>query len=96
MKQIIVYDISNDRLRERVCHTVQDYGFKRLQYSVYKGSRSRNILEALSIEIQDILGDEEADVRFYLICNKCLEKTMVVSKKGIDNLSEVMFPCRAS
>ena len=49
MIQIIVYDIPKDTLRGKVSHTLEDFGFIRLQYSVFIGSRTQNTLEELSL-----------------------------------------------
>lgn len=94
MEQLIVYDIPEDKLRTRVSHTLEDYGYERVQYSVFKGSRSQNVLEMLSQELENLIGDEEADVRFYQVCDRCLSKTIVVSRIGLDETEGVTFPCQ--
>ncbi len=93
MKQIIVYDIPDDVTRTRVSHILEDFGYTRLQYSVFVGARTQNTLEELSLVILDIIKDNEADIRVFQICEKCERKIMVVSRIGIDVDLEVMFPC---
>jgi len=95
MRQIIVYDIPEDRLRDRVIKVIQDYGFLRIQYSVFLGSRTQNVLEMLSMELKDIVKRKEADIRFYQQCDKCADRTMIVSKIGDHDREEVAFPCHA-
>ena len=95
MDQIIVYDIPDDDLRTHVSHLLEDYGFVRVQYSVFRGSRSQNTLEMLALELKDLIKKQEADVRFYQICDICLAKTMVVSRIGVDDEGGVTFPCQA-
>ncbi|RLG40004.1 MAG: CRISPR-associated endonuclease Cas2, partial [Thermoproteota archaeon] len=48
---LVSYDISDDRLRGRVALTLREYGFRRLQKSVYVGEVSRNVAEMLAIEL---------------------------------------------
>ncbi|MHA1808033.1 MAG: CRISPR-associated endonuclease Cas2 [Methanosarcinales archaeon] len=95
MRQIIVYDIPEDPLRNKVASAIQDYGFERIQYSVFLGSRTQNVLEMLAIELKDLVKSKEADIRFYQQCDKCIGKTMVVSRIGEEQNREVMFPCPA-
>ena len=93
MRQIIVYDIPKDDIRTRVSHILEDFGFIRIQYSVFIGSRTQNSLEELSLVLQDIIGSEDADIRIYQSCEKCEKKTMVVSRIGLDPDMKVIFPC---
>ncbi|TXT53663.1 MAG: putative CRISPR-associated endoribonuclease Cas2 1 [Candidatus Thorarchaeota archaeon] len=93
MFQIIVYDIPDDGLRTRVSRTLQDFGYERVQYSVFFGSRTQNSLEELSLILQEIIKKEEADVRFYQICNTCSEKTMIVSRIGEEEMYGGIFAC---
>ncbi len=96
MYQIIVYDIPDDVLRGKVSQTLKDYGFERVQYSVFTGSRTQNVLESLALELRAIIKKKEADVRFYQQCERCFEKTMVVAKKEVPPIEQrgVMFPCQ--
>lgn len=95
MRQIIVYDIEEDALRGKISNLLQDYGFERIQFSVFLGSRTRNALQMLEIEMKELIGKKKADVRFYQQCDRCMNKTMIVSKIGDNEFSEVTFPCHA-
>ncbi len=94
MQQIIVYDIEDDALRTKVSNLLQDYGFERVQFSVFIGSRTQNVLKMLEIEIKDLIGKKKADVRFYQQCDRCVGKTMIVSIISNTESAEVMFPCQ--
>jgi len=80
---IITYDIPDDRLRYAVANKLKDYGLERLQLSVFQGYLTRNRAEELAIEIRRLLGDEEADVRIFFICEKCRERAIVVKERYI-------------
>ena len=80
MKQIVVYDVPNDGLRTQISHVLEDFGYQRLQYSVFIGQRTQNILEEIALILKDLIGSEPADVRCYQICEKCLEKKMIISR----------------
>lgn len=95
MQQIIVYDIEEDALRTKVSNLLQDYGYDRVQFSVFIGSRTQNVLKMLEMEIKDLIGKKKADVRFYQQCDRCVGKTMIVSEICHTEQAEVMFPCHA-
>lgn len=95
MQQIIVYDIEDDALRTKVSSLLQDYGYERIQFSVFIGSRTQNVLKMLEIEIKDLIGTKKADVRVYQQCDRCIGKTRIVAMIGNPEREEVMFPCHA-
>ncbi|MHA1495633.1 MAG: CRISPR-associated endonuclease Cas2 [Candidatus Thorarchaeota archaeon] len=92
MKQIIVYDIPNDSVRTHISHTLEDFGYIRLQYSVFIGERTQNTLEELDLVLKDLIGSEPADVRIYQMCDKCLAKLIVVSRIAEDPETGGVFP----
>lgn len=75
---MVVYDIVKDNLRNKVAQILIDYGFERIQLSVFVGDRSRNIAEMVAMEIKQTLRDEEGDVRIIPLCKKCENNIMVV------------------
>lgn len=54
---IVMYDISDDRARDKVSTACLDYGLDRLQYSVFVGVLSRNHQEELMMCVDDHLLD---------------------------------------
>ncbi len=59
MKVLAIYDISNNRFRNRVSRKLKDFGLKRVQKSCFAGDLSQNRLEMLEIEINNMLTDKE-------------------------------------
>ena len=43
MHLILMYDISNDRIRTKVAIACEDYGLDRIQYSAFYGQLSRKL-----------------------------------------------------
>jgi CRISPR-associated protein Cas2 len=76
MRCLLVYDISNDRLRNRVAEACLDYGLSRIQFSAFLGDLSRNHQEELLQKIRRRLGslahknnnDESARVALFPLC----------------------------
>jgi len=78
---IVTYDVPDDNLRVRIAHKLQDYGLDRLQFSVFHGFLTRNRAEELALELRELIGEDEADVRIFFLCEKCLNKTIVVKER---------------
>lgn len=82
-----IYDISEDRLRNRVAEKCKDYGLTRLQKSAFFGELNRNSAEMLAVELEDMIGKEksnEDDCVFILpMCNSCIAKKITIGK-GFD------------
>ncbi len=70
MKVLLVYDISNDRVRGKVADFCLDYGLDRIQYSAFLGDLGRNRQEELMLKIEEQLGDHSGKIQLYPICSK--------------------------
>jgi CRISPR-associated protein Cas2 len=70
MHCLLIYDISDDRIRAKVADTCLDYGLDRIQYSAFYGNISRNYQEELFQKVQDLLGKAEGEIMLLPICYK--------------------------
>lgn len=53
---LVLYDISDDRIRTRVSDACKDYGLDRIQFSAYSGRLTKAAREELEIRLGKILG----------------------------------------
>lgn len=67
---LLVYDISDDKTRNKVADACLDYGLDRIQYSAFCGDISRNYQEELFQKVVAILGKRPGDIRLLPICEK--------------------------
>ncbi|UJG44419.1 MAG: CRISPR-associated endonuclease Cas2 [Candidatus Heimdallarchaeum endolithica] len=82
MEYIICYDISKDEIREKVAEICQNRGFRRIQYSVFYGNVTKNILETTIMEIKEKTKGEQAEIFIGQICEKCAKnKIFYVSEE---------------
>lgn len=77
---VVVYDIADDGLRERVALTLREYGFSRMQKSVFVGDVSRNVAEMLAIELRRLVEGNPCDVRIIPVCMRCYEDVIIVAR----------------
>jgi CRISPR-associated protein Cas2 len=68
---LVVYDISDDKLRAKVADICQDFGLDRIQYSAFAGRLARTHVEELGLKIKRRLGRaKDAKVQIFSICEK--------------------------
>jgi CRISPR-associated protein Cas2 len=72
MQTIVIYDITDDRIRARVADVCLDYGLERIQYSAFLGELGPNRREELLLKIKRCIGRKQARVHLFPICDKDL------------------------
>lgn len=70
MQCLVIYDIPDDRARQRVADTCLDYGLQRIQYSAFAGNLSRAHQRALFGEISRRLKGRTANVQLFVFDTK--------------------------
>lgn len=58
MHLLVLYDISDDRVRTKVACTCEDYGLDRIQFSAFYGRLNRNMQGELMLKVANLLGDK--------------------------------------
>jgi CRISPR-associated protein Cas2 len=65
---LVLYDIEDDKLRDRIAQLCQDYGLNRIQYSAFAGKLNRNHRQELLLEMQAQVGGEAARILAVPVC----------------------------
>lgn len=89
----LVYDITDNNLRNKVSEKCLDFGLYRFQKSVFFGELDQEKMNDLAEEIEQVLdheeGTEEDSVLLSPVCTTCLEKRLVIGKNfNIDTYAE--------
>ncbi len=63
MHLILLYDITNDRIRTKIAMACEDYGLDRIQFSAFYGQLNRNLQEELMLRVRNLLGNESGRVQ---------------------------------
>ena len=82
MKCLVVYDISNDRVRSKVADACLDYGLDRIQFSAFLGDLVRTHQEELLLRIKKHLGRQAGNVQLFPICEKDWPMRLVIQQKA--------------
>jgi len=69
---LVVYDVPEDRVRDRVAEGCKDYGLKRIQYSAFTGDLNRNRRQELYMRLRRELGGHDGNIRIYVISDRDL------------------------
>ena len=70
LRTFVVYDIPEDKLRNRIADVCQDYGLERIQYSAFMGMLSGNRREELYLKFQKLVGEKPGKVMVMAVCEK--------------------------
>jgi CRISPR-associated protein Cas2 len=79
---VVSYDIPDDRRRLKVMKTLEGFG-ERAQYSVFECRLKRQDLERLKKRLRGLIREQEDDVRFYLLCEQCVERIIPMGKAQV-------------
>lgn len=78
---IVSYDISNDRLRNKVADTLKNFG-KRVQYSVFECRLTDSRYKTMYLQLMQLSVKENGNIHLYPICENCASKIQII---GSDN-----------
>jgi CRISPR-associated protein Cas2 len=82
MNCLLIYDISDDRLRTKIADTCLDYGLDRIQYSAFSGDISGNHQEEVFLKVTDLLGKAEGNVQMIPVCARDWAERSVYAVSG--------------
>lgn len=84
MNCIVIYDIVEDKIRNKIADVCLDFGLQRIQYSAFFGELSHNQKETLFKKIKRIIGEKEGNIQIFPLCEKDLALKMeyIVKEDG--------------
>ncbi|MBC7362793.1 MAG: CRISPR-associated endonuclease Cas2 [Candidatus Aminicenantes bacterium] len=89
MITLVIYDIEDDRIRQRVSEICKDYGLERIQYSAFSGKLSRNRREELFLKLSKVVGRQTGKIIIQPLCEKDVkDQKVIVNEKKSDDLAE--------
>ena len=81
LRYVVIYDVSDDNLRNQVAETLKDYGLQRIQYSGFMGDLQRDKLNSLVVDLKNLIKDLVENVQLFPMCDSCLKGKKMVPKK---------------
>lgn len=87
---VVTYDIIDDKRRNRVARTMEDYG-TRVQYSVFECIlEEENLAEMFNI-LTEHINHEEDSIRFYILCKRCITSVKMLGKAALTEDKDVFI-----
>ena len=80
MRYLIIYDITDDNLRNHVSELLKDYGLQRIQYSAFIGNLRRDKLNSLTVDLRRLIGEAVENVQIYPLCDVCFKGRWEIGK----------------
>ncbi|MFN3284343.1 MAG: CRISPR-associated endonuclease Cas2 [Pseudothermotoga sp.] len=77
MNCIVIYDITEDKLRSKIADVCLDFGLERIQYSAFFGRLSHNQKETLFKKVKRLMGNKQGNFQIYPICEKDLALKLI-------------------
>jgi len=74
MRTWLIYDISDDKTRNRVVKLCKNSGLYRVQKSVFLGNIEKNRLDELHLECEDLISMETDSLYIFPMCEDDFKK----------------------
>jgi CRISPR-associated protein Cas2 len=88
MRLVVTYDISDDKIRNRIYRILEKYGAWK-QYSIFE----LDITVVQRVELEDEIKSEiepTDKVRIYSLCDRCVKNTVDIGQKSPDKKSNII------
>lgn len=76
----VIYDVSNDRVRNRIAKFCKEYGLYRVQKSAFLGDLNKNTKDELLLKCKEITNEETDSVYVFPMCDEDFRKVKMIGK----------------
>lgn len=73
----VIYDISENNIRNKVASSCKNYGLERVQKSAFIGDVTKNKIEMLALEIKEVLAGSHDCVFIFPTCKNCYDEKII-------------------
>lgn len=88
MKILVTYDIIDTKIRNRLIDELFNFGFERLQYSIFLGEINSKKIRKLVNSSEKIINKKEDSLYFFSLCEEDFKRGIflgkAINKKYID------------
>jgi len=87
----LIYDISENRIRNKIASICKNYGFFRVQKSSFMGDLSKNKMEMLALEIKNLNLGKDDCVFIIPSCKSCFSEKEIMGILDEEKIKEKDF-----
>ncbi len=75
-----IYDISNNKIRNKIVKICKNYGLYRVQKSVFLGDIDKNNIDELELQSRNIIDDKTDSVYIFQMCKTDFDNVILIGK----------------
>ena len=91
MNTLVIYDISDDEIREKVAQICMDYGLVRIQKSAFLGrinsQRRKSLIKALERKIKP----DTDNIQVFIICDADIRFRIIIGESSYEEKKDTLF-----
>jgi len=76
----VLYDIKNDKIRNKVAKLCKKIGIYRVQYSVFLGTLDKNEIDSLKLQIEELINQNTDSVYMFPMNKSELQQTVLLGQ----------------
>ncbi|MEW5820542.1 MAG: CRISPR-associated endonuclease Cas2 [Cyanobacteriota bacterium] len=81
-----IYDITSNKIRNRIIKFCKNIGLYRVQKSVFLGNINMNELDELKVQSEDIINPDTDSVYLFPMCDKDFKKAVLLGQAFDEDL----------
>jgi len=82
MRYLVIYDITDNRLRKAIAEMLKNYGLKRIQKSAFVGNLMRNQLNSLITDLKKMIVDD--NLKIFPLCDLDYRRMISLGKEYVE------------
>jgi len=86
MRILVIYDITDDKLRQKVADTLTAYGLTRVQKSAFLGTLTKETLKDLKAKLKRQIKQQKANIQFYPLCPQCYRRREEIGTPSVNTI----------
>ena len=91
MKTLVIYDISDDNLRNAVSEVCKNFGLLRIQKSAFMGNLTSSRRKELRDKLKEVLGDANGNIQLFVICQADMALREIIGKEISEEVPSISF-----
>ena len=88
MNTLVIYDIHEDKKREKLRGHLLNYGLNRVQYSGLIGNINTHDRLVLTKEVGKYLSSENDSIYIVPLCDRCTKLCRIIDPTGVSTITE--------
>ncbi len=91
----VIYDISDDKIRNKIAKSCKNKGLYRVQKSAFLGTLNKNQIDELKIQCEDVINPDKDSIYIFPMCEDDFKKVKLLGnsfdKKLVSDQIKAMF-----